>query len=154
MATHWKQRETRFDEHGLTFALAGHWQQRPSNESDRWHYRSQDKREQLTITRSPLDGYDPQGDLRRIVQKNIRAVELGFSRTPGFTLTEPQQFERTDGLTEINFAGTANDETHRFWMLILLRDDTAWSLFYETFRLMEEDAITRVEAFQQSIHLR
>ena len=142
---HWKKRETLFAEYGVRFALPGHWQLRPSDEPERWFYRSADRREQVTAARSELSGGNGEdAAIRRAVARHRKAVELGFDRAHDLVMADPDFGER-NGFVTAFYSGSANEERHRFWALLLFHERTAWSFFYETFSLPEEEAAEHAE---------
>jgi hypothetical protein len=151
---HWKKRETLFAEYGARLTLPGHWQLRPSDEPDRWFYRSADRREQVTIAHSELSvGNGEDAAIRRAVARHRKAVELGFDRAHDLIMTEPD-FGQRDALVTAFYFGTANEERHRFWALLLFPERTVWSFFYETFNLSEVEAVERAEAVLGTVTFR
>ncbi len=106
----------------------------------------------MTISRAELPGGGNNEDalIHRAVARHRKAVELGFDRAPDLAMTEPHYGERC-GVPEARYAGTANDERHRFWALLLFPERTVWSFFYETFNLSEADAEARGQGLLESI---
>jgi len=149
---HWKKRETLFAEYGFRFALPGHWQLRPSDEGDRWLYRSADRKEQVTVIRAelPSGGNGEEAAMRRAVARHRKTVELGFDREPDLEMTE-FEFDERGGLPMAFYSGTADHERHRFWALLLFSERTVWSFFYETFSVPEAEAAARADAALQTV---
>lgn len=153
MAAHWKKRETTFSEYGASFSLPGAWQLRPTDNPCRWHYRSSDKREQLTVTLEELEGYDEEAEINRAAQKARRTVDLSFRRLPDYTVSDTE-FDFSGEHPESLFCGSAGDDSHRFWMSIIIRNGQIWSFFFETFRLSEETARAHLDSFRSSLSFR
>lgn len=147
---HWKKRETTFSEYGTQFSLPGAWQLRPSDEPRRWFYRSSDKRQQLTVANSDLEGYDLEEEMERAVGKARRSVDLTFRRFPDFEMSETEIGEHGE-IPEAGFLGSAGNDDHRFRMWLLFHNGQLWSFFYETFRIREEEVHEHFDQFRAAL---
>jgi len=131
----------------MELTLPGAWQQRPEEEPTRWHFRSADKREELTLSRhDPIDSEET--ELPRAAARQRHAVELSFRRA-GVEMTEASP--RTwGGFPAWGFSGSSGGQ-HCFHALVVWVEGSLWTLFYQSYRITEEAAAERAEAIFGSI---
>jgi len=152
---HWKQRETVFGEYELAVTMPGRWQLRPSDSPTQWLYRSAEKhKEHVSISRDDPGGIEGEEDatLRRAVARQRRAIELGFGRGVGITMSEPQYGELC-GFPMVSYRGEAASAEHRFQVVFICPPRTVWTLVYDAFRLTEEQAEKNAQTIFDSITL-
>lgn len=153
---HWKQRETLFGEYELSLCLPGRWQQRPSDSTSRWIYRSAEKHnEHVTLIREEPEGRagDETATLRRLVARQRRAMELAFGSGSGLSMSEPEYGEWPEARL-VTYHGAASRVDHRFEVRFFWHERAVWTLVYDAFRLTEETAQLHAQAIFDSVTLR